>query len=430
MMKNVRGIDYHEVPVKTSWLDATLSFSIIRSCRIKSAVLIGCEGYRSVKLFVVSHPCVLPINQEFFVEVERITGWSLSFVVPATWKSDYVEHIEPSRSESLSGQIHYIPVWNAGNIPLHLYKSWLVGLFMRERPNAIYVHHEPYALATAQVYLANRFATSCPIGFYAAQNIAKTYPQPIRGLETYVLSHSQFCFPVTEGALTVLRGKGYLNRGEVLPLAVNGKVYRPLRAEAKELRDRLHYAPNTFVIGYLGRLVEEKGLRSLIRALSAMADQPWVCAIVGTGPLETQLREDVFRAELAHRVDFIGYVPHEEAPKWLSAFDVLVLPSETNANWKEQFGRVLVEANACGTAVVGSTCGEIPAVIRSTGGGLIVPEGDPLALASALKELLQNRNKLEILAQQGHRAARSQYEQSHLASKLAHTIEAAIAEAR
>jgi glycosyltransferase involved in cell wall biosynthesis len=383
-----------------------------------------------MKIVVVSHACSLPVNQGFYAEVERLTGWSLSFVIPAAWRNEYQRHIKPVRLEGLRGDIHYVPVWNSGSVPLHVYKSLLIRHLQREDPDAIYVHHEPYGLATMQVYLANRFAGQCPIGFYAAQNIMKRYPLPIRILEDYVLSHSQFCFPVTDGALSVLRAKGYRGATQVLPLPVNSAVYCPQPAEAQRLRSRLHFDAHTFVIGYLGRLVEEKGLLNLIRALSLIPDRSWKCVIVGAGPLEAKLRKVVLHAALSDFVELIGYVPHEEAPGWLAAFDVLVLPSETGTNWKEQFGRVLIEANACGTPVIGTTCGEIPAVIRSTGGGLIVPEADPQALADALTQLIVEPEKLHLLSEQGLKTVGEEYGQVHLASKFAQTIEAAVTSGR
>ena len=383
-----------------------------------------------MKVVVVSHACVLPINQMFYAEVEKATGWSLSLIVPATWKNEYIDEIKPERSEYLKGVIHHIPVWRSGNIPLHLYRNWLTGVLKKEQPDAIYVHHEPYGLATAQVYAANRFATSCPIGFYAAQNIAKNYPAPIRMLERYVLARSSFCFPVTEGALSVLRGKGYGGVAEVLPLAVDENKYYPQPLEAQKLRDQLQIASDHFVVGYLGRLVEEKGLRTLIQALSVIADQRWSCVIAGAGPIESELREDAKRAGLEDRTHFVGYIPHDQAPDWLSLFDVLVLPSETKRHWKEQFGRVLVEANACGTAVIGSACGEIPAVIRSTRGGIVVPEAAPQALADAIADLLHDRNKLHELSERGRNAATTEYKQTRLAGRFSAVLEQVVASAR
>jgi glycosyltransferase involved in cell wall biosynthesis len=72
-------------------------------------------------------------------------------------------------------------------------------------------------------------------------------------------------------------------------------------------------------------------------------------------------------------------------PEVLNEMDVLVLPSRTGQYWKEQFGRVLVEAMACGVPVIGSSSGAIPAVIGEA--GLVVPEGDIQGFRDALLKL-------------------------------------------
>ncbi len=129
-----------------------------------------------MKLLVVSHACITPVNQSFFVDVAQQTGWDIELVIPSSWNSEYKANIQVSRWKDFHGPIHSIPVWKAGNIPLHLYRETLIGLLRRVRPDVIYVHHEPYGLATAQVYLANKMVDNCPIGFYGAQNILKKLP--------------------------------------------------------------------------------------------------------------------------------------------------------------------------------------------------------------------------------------------------------------
>ena len=87
-----------------------------------------------------------------------------------------------------------------------------------------------------------------------------------------------------------------------------------------------------------------------------------------------------------------------------ASFDVLVLPSRTTATWAEQFGRVLVEALSHGVAVVGSSSGEIPWVVESTGGGIVFPEGDVEALRSALVTLRDDPQRRARLASAGRAA--------------------------
>lgn len=382
-----------------------------------------------MKLLTVSHACVTPINQAFYADLTRLLGWEVELVVPATWNSEYQKDLPAARWKDFSGALHTLPTWKSGNIPLHIYRSFFVDLLRRSRPDAIYMHHEPYGLASAQVYLANALTGRRPIGFYAAQNILKQYPPPFRWLESYVMRSSQFCFPVSQGALEVLRTKGYTARAEVLPLAVDANVYRPQPEWAAAQRRALGLSDDTFVIGYLGRLVEEKGLRNLLQAASQLPNPRWSCVLVGTGPFEAELRQLAATLGIADRVHFIGYVPHEQAPGWLTLFDVLVLASETRANWKEQFGRVIVEANACGTPVIGTESGEIGHVVRDTGGGVVVPEADVNALIAALAKLAADPAYARALGQHGAEAVRARYDQMYLAGRFAATIEAAMQDA-
>jgi glycosyltransferase involved in cell wall biosynthesis len=374
-----------------------------------------------LNLLVVSHACATPINQSFFADVEAVTGWNVSLVLPEVWKTEYGDR-NAEQWPAFRGGFHPVPVWNSGNIPLHVYRSFFAHLIRSVRPDAIYVQHEPYGAATAQVYLANRFNRHVPIGFYAAQNIFKKYPLPFRWTEKMVLSDSSFCFPVTGEALEVLRAKGYQGDAEVLPLAVDSALYRPMPDAALQLRQRLGIGESEPVIGYLGRLVPEKGLLTLVEALKRIEALAWRCVLVGNGPLEPQLRSALTDAGLAHRVLFPGYVAHTEAPVWLSMFDMLTLPSETQANWKEQFGRVIVEANACETPVIGTTCGEIPAIIRHTGGGVIVAEAAPEEFAAALRSLIHNPSLGAELARRGAVAVRREYDQHFLASRFASAV--------
>ena len=85
-------------------------------------------------------------------------------------------------------------------------------------------------------------------------------------------------------------------------------------------------------------------------------------------------------------------------------FDVLVLPSRTTPTWKEQFGRVIIEALWCGVPVIGSDSGEIPWLIELTGGGLVFPEGDSDALARGCSSYATRRRLRAGLAERGRAA--------------------------
>jgi glycosyltransferase involved in cell wall biosynthesis len=129
---------------------------------------------------------------------------------------------------------------------------------------------------------------------------------------------------------------------------------------------------------------------------------------------------------LTNQVVRLGYVPHDLTPRYLGALDILVLPSETRPNWSEQFGRVLIEAMACGACVVGSNSGEIPNIIRTSGGGRIFPEANPTALARVLKDMIGDDNQRKELARAGGIWATKNVSLPAVASSVAGAMEAAL----
>jgi glycosyltransferase involved in cell wall biosynthesis len=100
----------------------------------------------------------------------------------------------------------------------------------------------------------------------------------------------------------------------------------------------------------------------------------------------------------------------------MSAMDVLVLLSHTTPRWKEQFGRVIVEAQACGIPVLGSDSGAIPQVIGD--GGMVVPERSPAAVASAICELRADPSLLAQMADAGMRQVASSYSWRRVAERM------------
>lgn len=378
-----------------------------------------------MKLTIISHPCATPINQQFFAEVEQKTGWKLTIVTPSNWKNEYGKILTPTRWSDYTGQLLSIPVWKSGDIPLHIYRSSFISLFKELKPDAIYVHHEPYGVATAQVYLANDLTIKKPIGFFTWQNIFKRYPFPFEQMQQFVFKKSSFAFPGSRSAEEVLRQKNYQGHCVILPSGVDPQIYFP-KTEAESIKSKLRHSENEVLIGYLGRIIEEKGLKTLLYALKQIEDLPWRLVIVGAGAYEADFDALTENLQLTERVSRLGFVPHTESPAYLSAFDLLVLPSETCPNWKEQFGRVIIEAMACGCPLIGSDSGEIPNLIQATGGGLIFPEAQPDGLADKMKQLIINPELRAQLAETGRTTVLNSYTNTSLAQRFAQTIEQAV----
>jgi glycosyltransferase involved in cell wall biosynthesis len=161
-------------------------------------------------------------------------------------------------------------------------------------------------------------------------------------------------------------------------------------------------------------LVEEKGVQILLEAVAGLRDD-WALRLIGDGPYLAELQALSTKLGLGRRVIFEAYVPSREMPRRLNELDVLVLPSLTRRNWKEQFGRVLIEAMACEVPVIGSSSGEIPNLIGDA--GLIFPEGDSQALRNALCKLMHDPDLRAELGQRGRARVLESYTQQRIAAE-------------
>jgi glycosyltransferase involved in cell wall biosynthesis len=151
-----------------------------------------------------------------------------------------------------------------------------------------------------------------------------------------------------------------------------------------------------------------------------------VCVhIVGAGPEQGRLTDLAQKLGLQERVRLDPLIPSTQMPALLAQWDALVLPSRTRPNWKEQFGRVLVEAMACGVPAVGSDSGELPNVIGDA--GLVFPEGDVEALAAHLRALRDDPALRADLAARGRARALSGFTQQSVAEQTVAVYRAVLA---
>jgi len=376
------------------------------------------------RVLVVSHECVTLLNQQIYAEVQRLTGWDFTLFLPAVWKDEFGNRLRASILPGFDAELLAAPVQPNANIILHSYRFNFRRLFSKREFDLIYVNHEPYAMSTAQVCWANLQSTKLPFGFHSCQNIYKKYPVPFSWLERMVYRSSSFAFPITDAVARVLRQKGFQGDAALCPFPFDPSLYHPLsESERQEVIPR---TTDEVIIGYVGRMVEQKGLRTLVEAVARLPRSGWKLVVIGTGPYETAFGQLVSQHGLADRVVRLGYLAHDVTPRYLGAMDILVLPSETRPNWKEQFGRVLIEAMACGSAVVGSDSGEIPTIIKASGGGLIFPEANPAALADALQQMINDENQRREFARAGHDWANKYMSLPAVATSVAGAMERAM----
>jgi len=379
-----------------------------------------------MRLLVMSHPCITETNQQFFADVEAATGWEITLIVPANWKTEYGHGSGVKRWPAFQGEIVPVPVALPGRIPQHVYLASLSAILRRVDPQVVYAHHEPYAFATAQLRAATASVTRAAFGFYSAQNLNRQYPWPVSSLEQRAYRAASFAFPISRDVLEVLRTKGYRGPAHVLPLGVDPAIH--YRTDGRSVRAQ--YGLDGYVFGFVGRLVPEKGLVALFRAFALLRQPDIRLLMVGEGPMRSELEALAAELGIASQIAWAGYVPHAEIARYYAAMDAAVLPSEIRPGRKEQFGRVITEALACGRPVVGSDIGEIPLLIEETGGGLVFPAGDMHGLAQAMGRMLTEPAQGVAMALVGERVVRDRFSNPAIARTFADCVREACASTR
>ncbi len=324
-----------------------------------------------MRVLMLSKAGVVGIYQPKLEAIASL-GVDLTALVPPSWRDERgIQSLE--RAHTAGYQLRAIPIRFNGNFHLHHYPT--LGREIRAvQPDIVHIDEEPYNLATWQaLWQARRIGAKSL--FFSWQNIQRAYPPPFSWGEGWTLRHADYAIAGTDAAADTLRAKAYAGRLAVIPqFGASPELFHPPE-----------YRPERpFTVGYIGRLVPEKGIRVLLEA-AAQLDGDWRMRLVGGGSARDDMAALAHSLGTADKVAFIGQLPSGDLPAEYHKLDALALPSLTRPNWKEQFGRVLVEAMASGTPVIGSDSGAIPGVIGEA--GIITPEGDAAALANALRRM-------------------------------------------
>jgi len=339
-------------------------------------------------LLVVSHPAVVSVNQVIYRELAR-RGWEVTIVVPSRWRHPYSKGpVIPQALEGMETSMRPTPVAFPGHPQRHFYLTNCRSLCRSSRPDVGFIEAEPFSFPAGQWSVAFN-GSKVPFGVQCYENIDRKLPLPVRLLRSRVLREATFVAARSQTAAQLARSWGA--RGEVglAPPAVPAWTSTPTSSTERP-----------FTIGYAGRLVESKGLKDLLAAVRTLSP-PVEMLLIGEGDLRGQLEGKEIPGS---RVRVLDNLTHDQMAAGYAQLDVLVLPSRTTPTWKEQFGRVIVEALWCGVPVVGSGSGEIPWLIELTGGGLIFAEGDRDALALRLTELREQPALRERLTEAGRSA--------------------------
>jgi glycosyltransferase involved in cell wall biosynthesis len=372
---------------------------------------------------MISKACIVGAYQKKLEELARFDDVELTVIVPPYWRDE--RGVMPLERVYTAGYRFIVePMLLNGHFHLHFYPG--LGKHVRRlQPDIVHIDEEPYNLATFQAMRLAKRAGARAL-FFTWQNLKRIYPFPFSFIESYNLKKADYAIAGNQEAVEVWRGKGYKGPIKVIPqFGVDPEIYKPQitnresrianhESQISNLKSPTSNLQSPFSIGYVGRLVEEKGVQVLLQAVDGLAGE-WRLHILGSGPMRSQLEALAQRLGVADRVTFESPIPSAQMPTFYNQLDTLVLPSLTRPHWKEQFGRVLIEAMACGVPVVGSRSGEIPYVIGQA--GLTFTEGDIQELRAKLSQLMDAPALCADLARRGRERVLAHYTQAKITAE-------------
>ncbi len=179
---------------------------------------------------------------------------------------------------------------------------------------------------------------------------------------------------------------------ERFPLRAN-RVHRIYNGLNLAEFSRAEFSSTPPLIIAVGRLIAKKGFVDLIRACALLTERgrSFLCEIIGEGPLENELREQMERLGLQRCVILAGAKPQSQLRRRLTAANVFVLPSVIDADGgMDNLPTVIMEAMATGLPVVSTALGGIPEMVIENETGFLVAPGDAIAMANAVEKVIND----------------------------------------
>jgi glycosyltransferase involved in cell wall biosynthesis len=361
----------------------------------------------SVDIVVVSAACSTAINRNIYKKFKRL-GMNILLVVPKelTLSSGSIKTDIPEIDDPV---IEYMTL-----IGRNSRVSRFIGItkfLSLHRPKLIILDNDPISLTAlqiglwAKIFKSKLFCISCEnmsLGVLASYRrrgmkaIFFTILKRMMLIASRKLTHG--VFTINNEGTHLFNRLGFANVKKI-PLGFDPKYFNINPIAKKSLRSKLGL--HGFVVGFFGRITYEKGVHILIDTLKLLKNYKWTLLIdefdIYKSKFQKNIRNQIIQSGLIDRVVTVN-PKHDEMGDFINSVDVVVMPSISTPFWIEQYGRVAVEAMACGKIVVASNSGALPMLLN--GRGILFKEGDVKHLAEILKGLLFNSQSHEYSAKE------------------------------
>lgn len=365
-----------------------------------------------MKLLVVGHSLIIDSNRKFWSVFAGINQAHVDTLAPETWSSNLSRNLRYEENQTTDQNLkkaHRIKTFFRGQGSFFFFsplKTWKI--LQATDYDVIFLNQETWALSTLMFLLVKFMSRNAKTKIYlcVAQNLKKNKLKFLHPYERWIARNVHTFLYCSEEVKEVLRWKGIPTRCAYLPLPYDDSVYI---AAPKEEGERV------LKLGYLGRISRDKGMQILSAACEELerSKTPFQLILGGKG-------EALSLFERKPYVQYLGLIPHAQAHLFYQKIDIFILPSRTMSNWKEQFGRVIVEAFGAGKPVIGSDSGSIPEVLQKLSWDYVYREDsseDLVRKIQALSEKLKTATgQLEL--EKSIELNRRQFSQSEVSKTL------------
>jgi colanic acid/amylovoran biosynthesis glycosyltransferase len=305
---------------------------------------------------------------------------------------------QASKKEKLTEKvINALDEWGRRTDFLRLYQAVYIGLRLQEI-GICHVHAHFAGMAARTAFWIGRFF---PITFSFTAHANDIFaPRDFEISLDKLVDAARGIVTETDYAEKFLRER-FPDRGDRIHRIYNGLDLAPFV--------RADFSSTPLLIVAVGRLIAKKGFADLIRACRLLMERgkSFRCEIIGHGPLEEELCEQIAQLDLQGRVELPGAKPQHEIREYLAAATAFVLPSVVDPDGgMDNLPTVIMEAMAAGLPVISTAIGGIPEMVIQNETGFLVPPGDAAALAGAIERLFDEIDLARRLGERGFQRAK------------------------
>lgn len=384
-----------------------------------------------VDILAISPPSFIDVNRAVYRELAGL-GWSVEVVIPDRY--EYANGVRlPDAKRADDPLLHHLPL-TSGNQRLRTFRG-LIGLLGERRPRIIYIDSDPASLMTVQLGFwakLHRASVVCQ----ACDNLSRTFraalnrsgPQGLFGNSVIrllaLMAHANVThiFSINADGLRVFEELGFERKVSQIPLGFDPALFYPSQQMREHTRGQLGLRHTT--IAFFGMLRRTKGVHLLIEALEGLMDYDWHLLLdrfeAYRDPYTEHVSALLSRSPVGQRVVFFD-AAHRQMPEYINAADIVVLPSISTPAVKEQYGRAISEAMACGRMVIVSESGALPEIVGEA--GIRIPENDIPSLREALRRAIETPQLRERLGRLAFERAHADLSTRQQAEHMSRTFE-------